>query len=67
MLFRSEDAENLTNRSPYPILHLIREESLARALEFFPDVDQVPERNRLRVADLNKEQRKLLFPYLFGG
>lgn len=62
-----EDAENLTNRSPYPILHLIREESLARALEFFPDVDQVPERNRLRVADLNKEQRKLLFPYLFGG
>src|SRR5690606_15742276 len=33
------DAGNLTNRSPYPILHIIREASLSRALEFFPDID----------------------------
>jgi hypothetical protein len=60
-----EDAENLTNRSPYPILHIIREASLSRALEFFPDVDQVPERNRLRVAGLTAEDKRHLFHYLF--
>ena len=40
-----DDAENYTNRSPYPILHLIREESLARAIAEYPDVDQIPARN----------------------
>lgn len=40
-----DDAQNFTNRSPYPILHLIREESLSRALEQFPNPEQIPERN----------------------
>ena len=40
-----EDAENYTNRSPYPVLHLIREESLERAIASYLDVDQIPERN----------------------
>lgn len=62
-----EDPENLTNRSPYPILHLIREDSLSRALEFFADVDEVPEKNRMKVAGLSAEQRQFLFPYLFNG
>jgi hypothetical protein len=61
-----EDAENLTNRSPYPILHLIREESLAKALQFFPDIDEVPEKNKIKVASLSHSEIKLLFPYLFG-
>lgn len=38
-------AENYTNRSPYPMLHLIREASLERAIENFADVDQIPRRN----------------------
>lgn len=62
-----EDAENLTNRSPYPILHLIREESLAKALEHFPDIVDVPEKNRLRVSDLTIGQKQLLFPYIYRG
>jgi hypothetical protein len=41
----SEDAENYTNRSPYPVLHLIREESLERVIADYPDVDQIPARN----------------------
>src|SRR5690606_796770 len=61
-----DDAENLTNRSPYPILHIIREASLSRALEFFPDVDSVPEVNRARVESLSAEEKRKLFPYLFG-
>jgi len=39
------DAENYTNRSPWPMLHLIREESLERAVASYPDIDQVPKRN----------------------
>jgi len=40
-----DDVENYTNRSPYPVLHLIREQSLERALAEFPDSDQIPARN----------------------
>ncbi|MBL4621557.1 MAG: DUF1415 domain-containing protein [Immundisolibacteraceae bacterium] len=39
------DAENYTNRSPYPMLHLLREASLERAIEDFGDTEQIPERN----------------------
>ena len=40
-----DDAANYTNRSPYPMLHLLREESLELALENYPDPDTIPERN----------------------
>ncbi len=41
----AEDAENYTNRSPWPMLHLIREDSLEKAIASYPDVDAIPERN----------------------
>lgn len=40
-----DDVENFTNRSPYPMLHIIREASLERAIADYPDIDQVPARN----------------------
>lgn len=40
-----EDVENYTNRSPYPLLHFIREESLDRAIANHPDVSGIPARN----------------------
>lgn len=40
-----EDAANFTNRSPYPVLHLLREESVSRAVEAFPDSERIYERN----------------------
>jgi hypothetical protein len=40
-----DDAENYTNRSPYPLLHFIREESLERAIATHPDVSGIPARN----------------------
>lgn len=40
-----DDVENYTNRSPYPILHLIREESLERAVARHPNPAGIPERN----------------------
>jgi len=39
------DIENYTNRSPYPMLHLLREESLEKAIANYLDVDQIPIRN----------------------
>ena len=58
-------AENLTNRSPYPILHLLREESLARALESYPNPEEIPQRNIRRMEALTLEEKNELFPYLF--
>ncbi len=40
-----DDASNYTNRSPYPMLHLIREESLEKALEHYPNPENIPTRN----------------------
>jgi len=40
-----DDAENLTNRAPHPILHLLREDSVARAVEAYPEPDRIIERN----------------------
>ena len=40
-----DDISNYTNRSPYPTLHLLREASIDRAVEAFPDADVIVERN----------------------
>ncbi len=40
-----DDAENYTNRSPYPMLHLICESSLERVLKSYPHPERIPERN----------------------
>ncbi len=42
---KSDDAANYTNRSPYPMLHIIREASLEKALESYPEPERIPERN----------------------
>ena len=46
-----DDVSNFTNRAPFPTLHLLREESVTRAVETFPDVDGIYENN---VATLRK-------------
>lgn len=40
-----DDAENLSNRSPYPTLHLLREASIDAAVAAFPEADTIYERN----------------------
>ncbi len=40
-----DDIENYTNRSPYPTLHLLREASVDRAVDAFPDADRIPDNN----------------------
>ncbi|MCW8328647.1 DUF1415 domain-containing protein [Photobacterium sp. SDRW27] len=59
-----DDAENLTNRSPFPIFHLIREASMEKVLKHYPDPEGIPERNIDCVENLSPEQVKKLFPFL---
>ncbi|MCW3117880.1 MAG: hypothetical protein JWM28_1962, partial [Chitinophagaceae bacterium] len=40
-----DDAANYTNRSPYPMLHLLREESVSRAIENYPYTENIPQKN----------------------
>jgi len=40
-----DDIENYTNRSPYPTLHLLREDSIERAVGAFPDAADIFDKN----------------------
>ena len=57
----ADDIDNVTNRSPYPTLHLLRESSIDRAVAAFPDPDSIYERNIATVRRLGHDGwRKLL-------
>jgi hypothetical protein len=60
-----DDVENYTNRSPYPMLHLIREESLGRAIASYPDVDNIPEQNKKLMESLGEIKMKELLGACF--
>jgi hypothetical protein len=55
-----DDIGNFTNRSPYPTLHLLREDSVARALESYPDADAIFARNIEKLKALGHEGWKAL-------
>ena len=60
-----EDASNLTNRSPWPVLHIIRESSIELALaSYTDDPDEIPARNVRCVEALSADERRALFPWL---
>lgn len=50
-----EDITNYTNRSPYPILHLIRESSIDQAVAAFPDAGAIYERNKTLLRKMGTE------------
>lgn len=56
----ADDAANYTNRSPFPMLHLIRETGLEKALQNYPDPDQIPERNMREARKLGTVQMQAL-------
>jgi hypothetical protein len=51
-----EDLQNYTNRSPYPTLHLLREEDVTRAVEDHPDPEAIPENNIARLEEMGREE-----------
>ena len=57
-LFADADADDIshyTNRAPYPILHLLREASIDRAVEAFPDASLIFEKNMQTLRTLGLE------------
>ncbi len=63
----SNDVENCSNRSPYPLLHLLREESLERAIAEYPDVEQIPERNIALMNRLGEHRLRALMQACLNG
>lgn len=56
----ADDVTNFTNRSPFPTLHLLREESVTRAVETFPGVEGIYENNIATLRRLGKEKLEKL-------
>jgi hypothetical protein len=56
-----DDIENHSNRSPYPTLHLLRESSIDRAVEAFPDAADIYENNMETLRRLGQEGWRKLF------
>ncbi|ERS89839.1 MAG: DUF1415 domain-containing protein [Marinobacter nauticus] len=56
----AEAAENYTNRSPYPMLHLLREASLEAAIDHYPDVDGIPDRNIALMNELGVQKMRTI-------
>lgn len=42
---KQNDAANYTNRSPYPMLHILREHSVSLAIDSHPDTNKIPDKN----------------------
>jgi hypothetical protein len=51
----ADDIANATNRSPYPTLHLLREESIDRAVAAFPEAESIYEANMATMDRLGTE------------
>jgi hypothetical protein len=50
-----DDVTNYTNRSPFPMLHLLREESLDKATDALPDANVIVNRNLETMTTLGQE------------
>lgn len=56
-----DDIDNYTNRSPFPTLHLLREDSIEKAVEAFPEAEQIYEKNIQTLRALGHEAWKKMF------
>jgi hypothetical protein len=50
-----DDIDNYTNRSPYPTLHLLRENSIEQAVAAFPDAAKIFDKNIETLRRLGKQ------------
>ena len=55
-----DDISNYTNRAPFAMLHLLREESVEKAVEAFPDAESIFEQNIATLEKLGHEGWKAL-------
>lgn len=50
-----DDVTNCTNRAPYPTLHLLREDSIDKAVDAYPEAEMIYERNMQTLEDMGLE------------
>ncbi|GAA0842296.1 DUF1415 domain-containing protein [Marinobacter szutsaonensis] len=62
-----DSAENYTNRSPFPMLHLLREASLEAAIDSYPDVEGIPQRNIELMEKLGAEKMRNILRSCLSG
>lgn len=62
----AHDAENFTNRSPYPMLHILREASLEKAVDQHPDIGQIPKDNIELMQKLGHQHMQALLDRCMG-
>ncbi|MEM7277665.1 MAG: DUF1415 domain-containing protein [Pseudomonadota bacterium] len=56
-----DEPGNYRNRSPFPMLHLLREDSVERVIDSRSDIHEIPERNIARMNELGTDAlRRLL-------
>jgi len=60
-----EDVENFTNRSPYPMLHIIRESSLDKAIDSHPNTNLIPETNNQLMREMGPDKMKAMLRACF--
>ncbi len=56
-----DDIENYSNRAPWPTLHLLREDSVSRAVDAYPEPDSIVERNYATLRQLGHAGWRRLF------
>ncbi|WP_394423785.1 DUF1415 domain-containing protein [Vreelandella stevensii] len=50
-----DEAANYSNRSPHPMIHVLREASVERAIEFYGDTAAIPERNITYLTEMGQD------------
>ncbi len=56
------DVTNYTNRSPYPIFHLLRTEEVSAAIEHYGNTKQIPIKNKKLLLEMGLEKILAFFP-----
>jgi hypothetical protein len=59
-------ASNYSNRAPYPLIHLLREDMLSRVLDDFADPDKIPERNIETLDTIGAEELERRWQAIFS-
>ena len=64
---QQNDPENYTNRSPFPLIHLLREDSVEKAISTYPNPEQIPANNIALMNKLGSAKLHQLFKGCLAG
>ena len=59
-------ASHYSNRAPYPLIHLLREDMLSRVLADYADPEQIPTRNIETLGDIGAEELERRWQAIFS-